>query len=140
MKLIIIIIQISVFAISCANSKSDNDLIEGKWRYEVTKMGCEIVFNNGLYDLTKWNDDLVNTSQGKYFINENKDRLVVTLTLVPNLQFSDGDTIMLPCENIDVVKITDSLLITKKATEWIRRIDGTAIRNNITETYIKLNH
>ncbi|MFH1003897.1 MAG: hypothetical protein V1781_00115 [Bacteroidota bacterium] len=138
MKQIINIILLSFFIFSCNKGKNDNHLIDGKWRCEEIKNGCEIAFKNGLYNLTKWNDDLVNTSNGKYFLNENKERLNLTLTLVPDLQYSEGDTIMLPCENIDLVSITDSVLITQKPTQWVHGIDGGRTKKNVTTLYKKI--
>jgi len=136
MKQLITIISFTLI-LSCSN-KSKLHPIEGKWRYDDTKKGCEIIFINGFYNITRWNDDIVNTSKGKYFFNENQARKNITVTLVPDLQYSEGDTIVLPCENIDVVSITDSILITKKPTLWIHGIGGTTTRKNFTELYKKI--
>lgn len=119
-------------------SKNDNYLIEGIWRYEGADNGSEIVFTNGLYSLTKWNDDLVNVSKGKYFFNENTKRLLLTLTLVPDLQYSEGDTIMLPCDNFDILSITDSFMLIKKPTQWLHSTEKSRTKRNITILYRKI--
>jgi hypothetical protein len=136
MKKLIVIILFEIF-ISC-NNKNTQLLIEGKWRHDDTKTGCELIFENGFYNITRWNDDLVNTSKGRYFLNENQARIKITVTLVPDLQYSEGDTIYLPCENIDIVSITDSFLIIQKPTQWVRNTEGATARKNITELYKKI--
>lgn len=136
MKQLIAII-IFAFILSCSN-KSKQYPIEGKWKCTDIEKGCEITFENGFYSITRWSDDLVSTSSGKYFFNENQARESITITLIPNLQFSEGDTIILPCENIDVVSITDSILITQKPTQWAHGIGGGRTRKNHTELYKKV--
>jgi len=136
MKQLITIIFFA-FILSCSNTTEQHP-IEGTWKCDDTKKGCVIIFKNGFYSITRWNDDVVNTSQGKYFFNENQARQNITLTLIPDLQFSEGDTIILPCENIDVVSITDSILITQKPTQWVHGIGGGRIGKNFTELYKKI--
>lgn len=118
MKFIVSIILVSVCLFSCINKK-EKHFIDGMWLYENSKKGSEITFNNGLYYQIKWDDDLVYKSKGKYYFNENKNRSEVTLTLVPDLQYSQGDTIILPCENMDIVNLTDSILAIKKISQWL---------------------
>jgi hypothetical protein len=122
MKQIINLILPLFFIYSCNDCENNKHLIDGKWRCEETKNkhGCEIVFRNGLYELTKWHDDIRSNTKGKYFFNENKERVSPTLTLVPDLIYLEKDTIILPCKNIDLLSITDSVLITR---EYLRRID-----------------
>jgi hypothetical protein len=74
MKQIINLILPLFFIYSCNDCENNKHLIDGKWRCEETKNkhGCEIVFRNGLYELTKWHDDIRSNTKGKYFFNENK--------------------------------------------------------------------
>lgn len=65
----------------------------------------------------------------------NKKRITETLTLVPNLQYSGRDTIILPCEIIDIISLADSLLIIQKPTEWVRDADGRRTIKNDIEKY-----
>ena len=122
MKQVINIILLSGFLFSCNSNKKESHLIDGKWRFENSKKGSEIIFSNGLYSQIRWNDDLVYKSNGKYYFNENKNRSEVTITLVPDLQYSEGDTIILPCENIDIISLTDSTMTSKKPTQWFTAI------------------
>lgn len=123
--------------LSC-NNESKQHPIEGKWKCDDIKNGCEIVFKNGFFNKTRWTDDLVNTSKGKYFFNENPARQNMTVTLVPDLQFSEGDTIILACEYIDVVSINDSILVIQKPTQWVPKIGGGTKRINLKELYKKV--
>ena len=138
MKQLAIITVSILFLISCNDDKNERGFIIGKWKYENDKEGCELYFKNGNYTQTKWNDDIVNKSSGKYFINENGNRNTITLTLVPDLQYIEKDTIILYCENIDLVSITDSILITKKPTQWVHGTDKEMTRKNFTENYKKI--
>ena len=83
--------------------------------------GKEILLENGAYHLTSWNDDLVNKSNGYYFLNENKNRKTLTLTLVPDLAYSGSDTVLLECQNIDIIELTEQIMIAKKPTRWLVR-------------------
>ncbi len=139
MKQVMTIILVSVFLFSCNSNKKEKYLIDGKWRYENSKKGREIVFSNGLYSQIRWNDDLVYKSNGKYYFNENKNRSEVTITLAPDLQHSEKDTILLPCENIDIVILTDSVMFTKKPTQWLYRGESTRrFSNNEIIKFIKV--
>lgn len=137
MNRLIIAITFFVVLSSCGRNIK-RDPIEGKWRSLDTTKGCEIIFKNGFYSLTRWSDDLVNASKGKYFFNKNQARQNTTVTLVPDLQYSEGDTIILPCENIDVMSITDSILTTQKPTQWIHKVGGGTTKENLTEVYKKI--
>ena len=137
MKKIIIYSAFFISFISCSHKNKDS-LLEGKWRNENYKKGSEIELKKGIYKITKWSDDLVNISTGKYFINENDKRKSITLTLVPNVVYSEKDTIMLPCDNIDIIKITDSALIVQKPTLWVREVNNVSTIKNNTEIFKKV--
>jgi hypothetical protein len=135
-QLVITIIFYSLILSSC--NKNKQRTIEGKWRLDDTIKGLEIIFAKGYYNTTKWNDDLVNTSKGKYFFNENQARRSITLTLIPDLQYSEGGTIILPCEIIDIVSMTDSVLITQNSTQWIHGFGKGVTIRNFTEKFRKI--
>lgn len=136
MKYLPIKILFTLFIISCNNEKKQFQ-IEGTWRYHDANEGCEIILKNGLYNSTRWNYDLVISSKGKYFVNENPARKCITLTLIPDLLISESDTLILDCNNIDIVSITDSVLVTLKQIQLPYENNSGTIWKNQIELYKK---
>lgn len=122
MKRIFTIILLTVLVNSCSN-KTKQYPIEGKWRYMNKNKGCEIILKKGTYNYTRWNDDVINCSNGKYFVNENTGRKCTTLTLVPDIQISEGDSLIIGCINIDVVSRTDSTFLAREPSPLHRGIN-----------------
>ncbi len=85
-----------------------HDVFEGRWEYAEGDRGCSIELEGGSYKLTKWDDDIVNSSAGRYFVNKNDARQTTTLTFVPDLLKVGNRTVFLPCENFDVLTISDT--------------------------------
>ncbi len=112
MKQLFTIILLTILVNSCSN-KTDQIAIEGSWLYKDINKGCEIILKKGTYNYTRWEDDVINCSNGKYFVNENPARKCTTLTLVPDIQISEGDSLIIGCINIDVVSLTDSSLLAR---------------------------
>jgi hypothetical protein len=118
MKKVIIILVFSINFIGCNRKKIDKSLIEGKWRFDFDHRIEIITFKEGLYSKITRNDDLIFTTKGKYFFNENINRSEITISLVPDLKFIKGDTVMESCQYLDLISLTDSLLIIKTPTEY----------------------
>ena len=118
MKNILFFILLSINLIGCNRKKIDKSLIEGKWRFDFDNRIEIITFKEGLYSKITRNDDLIFTTKGKYFFNENINRSEITISLVPDLKFIKGDTVMESCQYLDLISLTDSLLIIKTPTEW----------------------
>lgn len=128
-------ILFAFFLISCSYEKKQFP-IEGTWRYNDANKGCEINMKNGLYNSIRWSDDLIICSNGKYFINENPSRKCITLTLIPDLEINEDDTLILDCKNIDIVSITDSVLVTRVPILLpYEKKSGTNWKNQIEERY-----
>lgn len=130
MKEIIALFILSTALVSCNNNRKDQYSIDGKWQFMNEKKGSELVFKNGFYSQIKWDDDLVIKSKGNYYVNINPKRAKLIISLIPDLQYSEGDTIRLPCENIDVISLTDSIMIIQQPTQWIHRKDNQSIVKN----------
>ena len=78
-----------------------------------------ITFNDdGLYSKLTVFDDLVYTTKGTYYFNENTKRSEITISLIPDLKFINGDTVMESCQNLDLINLTDSTFIIKAPTEY----------------------
>ena len=118
MKKVIIFLVFSINFIGCNRKKIGKSLIEGKWRFDYDHCIEIITFKEGLYSKITRNDDLIFTTKGKYFFNENINRSEITISLVPDLKFIKGDTVMEPCQYLDLISLSDSLLIIKTPTEY----------------------
>ena len=117
MKKLIIIIVFSIVILCCNRNKIDESLIEGKWEFSNNDRLEIFTFKEGLYSNVTIQDDLIVTTKGKYFFNKNINRSEITISLVPDLKFINGDTLMVPCEFLDLISLTDSMLIIKTLTK-----------------------
>lgn len=117
MKKLIIILVFSIVLLSCNRNKIDESLIEGKWEFNINDRLEIITFKEGLYSKIIIHDDLVSTIKGKYFFNENINRSEMTISLVPDLIFINRDTVLESCQYLDLISLTDSMLIIKTPTE-----------------------
>ena len=131
MKKVIIFLVFSINFIGCNRKKIDKSLIEGKWRFDYDHCIEIITFKEGLYSKITRNDDLIFTTKGKYFFNENINRSEITISLVPDLKFINGDTVMESCQYLDLISLTDSVLIIKTRTEWNYDTGVTCINKKI---------
>jgi hypothetical protein len=118
MKKVILFLVFSIVISSCNRKKIDKSLIEGKWRFYLDNRVEIITFREGLYSKITANGDAIFTTRGKYFFNENINRSEITISLVPDLKFIKGDTVMEPCQYLDLISLSDSLLIIKTPTEY----------------------
>jgi hypothetical protein len=117
MKKLIIILVFSIVILSCNRNKIDESLIEGKWEFYMNDRLVKITFKEGLYSEIIIDDDLISTIKGKYFFNENINRSEMTISLVPDLIFINRDTVLQSCQFLDLISLTDSMLIIKTPTE-----------------------
>lgn len=117
-KKILFFLALSINLIGCNKNKIDKSLIEGKWKFDFDFRDEIITFKKGLYYQTIINDDLIVTNKGKYFFNENTNRSTITITLAPDIKIYEGDTILQDCRFLDLISLTDSVLIIKIPTEW----------------------
>ena len=118
MKKILFVLVLSINLIGCNRKKINESLLEEKWRFYLDNRVEIITFKEGLYSKITINDDLIFTTKGKYFFNENINRSEITISLVPDLKFIKGDTVMESCQYLDLISLTDSLLIIKTPTEY----------------------
>ena len=118
MKKLLFVLVLSTNLIGCNRKKINESLLEGKWRFYLDNRIEIITFKEGLYSKITRNDDLIFTTKGKYFFNENINRSEITISLVPDLKFIKGDTVMESCQYLDLISLTDSLLIIKTPTEY----------------------
>jgi hypothetical protein len=131
MKKVINFLLFSIVILSCNRKKIDESLIEGKWRFDFDHRIEIITFKEGLYSKITRDDDLIFTTKGKYFFNENIKRSEMTISLVPDLRFIKGDTVMESCQYLDLISLTDSVLIIKTRTEWNYDTGVTCINKKI---------
>ena len=131
MKKVILFLVFSIVISSCNRKKIDKSLIEGKWRFYLDNRVEIITFREGLYSKITANGDAIFTTRGKYFFNENINRSEITISLVPDLKFIKGDTVMESCQYLDLISLTDSVLIIKTRTEWNYDTGVTCINKKI---------
>jgi len=131
MKKVILFLVFSIVISSCNRKKIDKSLIEGKWRFYLDNRVEIITFREGLYSKITANGDAIFTTRGKYFFNENIKRSEMTISLVPDLRFIKGDTVMESCQYLDLISLTDSVLIIKTLTEWNYDTGVTCINKKI---------
>ena len=119
MKKILFILVLSTNLIGCNRKKIDESLLEGKWSFYMNDRDVLITFNDdGLYSKLTVFDDLVYTTKGTYYFNENTKRSEITISLIPDLKFINGDTVVESCQYLDLINLTDSTFIIKAPTEY----------------------
>jgi hypothetical protein len=92
MKKILFVLVLSTNLIGCNRKKIDESLLEGKWSFYMNNFFEIITFNDGLYSKTTVNDDLVYTTKGTYYFNENTKRSEITISLIPDLKWEKRRT------------------------------------------------
>ena len=75
--------------------------------------------------------------KGKYFLLNNPKRGLKTITLVPDIEISEGDTIRIGYDNFDIVNISNGRLQIVRETEFFNR-DDLHLRFNKNEIYRKI--
>ena len=75
--------------------------------------------------------------KGKYYLLNNPKRGLKTITLVPDIEISDGDTIRIAYDNFDIVKISNGRLQIVRETEFFDR-DDLHLQFNKNEIYKKI--
>ncbi|CAD0009056.1 MULTISPECIES: hypothetical protein [Flavobacterium] len=75
--------------------------------------------------------------KGKYFLLNNPKRGLKTITLVPDIEIYEGDTIRIGYDNFDIVKISNRRLQIVRETEFFDRND-LHLRFNKNEIYKKI--
>jgi hypothetical protein len=75
--------------------------------------------------------------KGKYFVLNNPKRGLKTLSLVPDIEISDGDTIRVAYENFDIVKISNERLQIVHETKFLDK-DDLHLRFNKNQIYKKI--
>lgn len=98
---------------SCQPKQTYFGLVTGTWRTGDSTTQEVYVLKNGKYTKKGVYDTSMLDVEGSYFINENKNRGCVTLTLLPNETIPfDADLItLLPCENLDIVSINGEKMV-----------------------------
>jgi hypothetical protein len=111
--------------------------LEGKWRLKNDRKSDQIIFFGNNYKKVKSSDDLINESTGVYFVNKNRNRGTITISLIPDIQFSDGDTVIKECINLDIVKFSKKSFTVKSPTKWVMR-DGKTIKFSSVSEYNRI--
>ncbi len=135
----VILLFFSIFIssiVSCRQSIEESKY-NGKWILQGQNYNEDVIFKDGNYTKKYNNDDLSVNSNGKFYLNRNKNRLGITISLIPNRIISENDTIFQMCENFDVVEINDSNLVIQKPTQWIKDTKGSIIKVNEILIYKK---
>ncbi|KAF2514674.1 hypothetical protein [Flavobacterium foetidum] len=122
------------FASSCNHSVEENKY-NGKWILQDQNYNEDIIFKNGNYTKNYSSDDLRVNSSGKFYLNKNDNRTGITISLIPNKIISEKDTIFQECENLDIIEINDSIIVTQKPTQWIKGTNDKYVRMNETLIY-----
>jgi hypothetical protein len=94
-------------------------LLTGSWRMNDSLQQEIYEFKKGSFKKQGVYDTMFSQTEGLYFINENKKRNSVTLTLVPNdlLPYDPEMIIMMPCENFDIVSINGEKMVVVKSVK-----------------------
>jgi hypothetical protein len=124
------------FVFSC-NQTTEKNNYNGKWILQEQNYNEDIIFQDGNYTKEYSSDDLRVRSSGKFYFNNNENRLGITISLIPNKIISENDTIFQECENLDIIQINDSNLIIQKPNQWIRDVHDKFIRVNEILIYKK---
>lgn len=116
----------------------DSETYPGENEYQHVE-ACDYLtfYNNSKYTF-KTNCGCIHLDfKGKYFILNNPKRGLKTITLIPDIEISEGDTIRIGYDNFDIVNITDKRLQIVRETEFINK-DDLHIRFNKKEIYKKI--
>jgi hypothetical protein len=124
------------FVFSC-NQTTEKNKYNGKWILQEQNYNEDIIFQDGNYTKKYSSDDLRVNSSGKFYLNKNKNRFGITISLIPDKIISENDTILQECENLDVLEINDSNLIIQKSNQWDRDVNDKFIRVNEILIYKK---
>ncbi len=127
---------LSLYAVSC-NQGIEENKYNGKWILQKQNYKEDIIFKDGNYTKAYSSDDLRVNSSGKFYVNKNRHRIGITISLIPNKIVSENDTIFQECENLDVIEINDRNLIIQKSNQWIRDKKDKFIKVNKILTYKK---
>jgi hypothetical protein len=135
-----ILLWLTFYTTSCCDkhSKLQRD-IKGTWINKDQKANTVVTFYDSTYTSILSQDDVVISTKGKYFINENKFRKSKTVTLIPDIAISDKDTIILPCDNLDIIEYNDSTLFIQKPTKWHKSLNGKSNIINEVACFAKTN-
>jgi hypothetical protein len=117
------------FVFSC-NQTIEKSNYNGIWVLKEQDYTEKIILQDGNYNKEYSSDDRRVNSSGKFYLNRNKNRLGITISLIPNKIISENDTIFQECENLDIIEINDSNLIIQKSNQWIRDINDKFISVN----------
>lgn len=149
-KICLIIVVLSIA--SCDNSiqrPKELEYLIGTWvldsatypkgnKYEKLKACHYLTFLNDSDYTFKTNCGCIHLDfKGKYFLLNNTKRGLKTITLVPDIEISDGDTIRIGYDNFDIVKINNGRLQIVRETEFFNT-DDLHLRFNRNEIYKKI--
>ena len=126
-----------LFFLFSFNQTIEKNNYNGNWILKEQNYTEEIILQDGNYNKEYSSDDLRVNSSGKFYLNRNKNRLGITLSLIPNKIISENDTIFQECEYLDIIEINDSNLIIQKPNQWIRDVNDRFIRVNEILIYKK---
>jgi hypothetical protein len=127
---------ITIFALSSCGPKSKSirtkDGLIGTWKLDSVsnvngkyyKADAKNIFtfkDASNYTYEWMNYDVGNTFNGKYAVIENPKRAWATITLVPDVQINDKDTIRIEYNNFDIIELSTNRLHTVAQTEFINR-------------------
>ena len=126
-----------LFFVSSCNQNIDVNKFNGKWILQEQSYHQDIIFKDGEYNKGYSSDDLIVNSCGKFYVNKNEKRIGITLSLIPNKIISENDTIYQECENLDIIKSNDSILVILKPNQGTRDKNDKFIRVNEILIYKK---
>lgn len=103
---------------SCEPKQTYYTLVQGTWKSSDSLSEEVYTFKNGSYSKHGVYDSVMLNTEGQYFINENKDRHCVTVTLVPDeyIPIEAEYNAMMPCENLDIVSINDEKMVVAQSS------------------------
>ncbi|MFM6984219.1 MAG: hypothetical protein ACKOXF_08805 [Chitinophagaceae bacterium] len=103
---------------SCEPKQTYYTLVHGTWKSSDSLSEEVYTFKNGSYSKHGVYDSVMLNTEGQYFINENKDRHCVTVTLVPDeyIPIEAEYNAMMPCENLDIVSINDEKMVVAQSS------------------------
>ena len=128
--IILSLLSLFLFSVISCNQNFEEKKYNGKWILQEQYYNEDIIFKDGNYTKKYSHDDLRVESNGKFYLNKNKNRLGTTISLIPSKIISENDTIFQECENLDVIEINDSNLIIQKPNQWNRVANDKFIRVN----------
>ena len=127
-----------------------NEMLLGNWELDSISSPSGMYFkedtqtkklmfiNKTDYSLVWMNGDVGNTYTGKYFVLDNPNRGLKTISFIPDVQIAGKDTIRIEFMNLDIVSLNSKRLQLIDETKFIKRDSLPSIKFNKNYIYKRM--